>query len=76
MIESGSSLGLALKAAERLGISGYIIGQKLERNEAVLTGVFGFVDDTHASTTNFFDYAVVRYGLADQCEGLPRDGQY
>jgi len=35
----------------------------------VQLGVFGEIDDAHASATEFFDDAVVRDGLADHAAG-------
>ena len=36
-------------------------------------GVFGFVNDTHAAATEFFDDAVMRNGLANQMTRLKVD---
>jgi hypothetical protein len=66
MIQCRGSFGLALEAAERLGIVGYIFGQELKRNEAIKFDVLGFVHYTHSAAAQFFDDAVVRDGLADQ----------
>ena len=54
------------EAFQRLGVSGYIIGQKLECDEAAKGGVLGFVNHTHAAATQFFDDAVMRDSLAQQ----------
>jgi len=45
MIQSGSCLSFAAKTSECLRIAGYFFGQKLKSEEAMQTGVFGFVDD-------------------------------
>src|SRR5271156_1466826 len=66
MIQSRSSLGFALKAAESLGIFGDFVGEEFERHKAAQSYVFSFVDDAHASAADFFNDAVVRNGLSDQ----------
>ena len=38
---------------------------RIERDEAVEVGVFSLVDNTHPTTTEFFDDAVVRDSLVD-----------
>ena len=65
MVQCGSSLGFALEAGEGLGVSGDVVGQKLEGNKAVQPGVFGFIDHTHAAATDLLDNAVVRDGPTD-----------
>ena len=65
MVQCGSGLGLALEAGQRLGVSGDVIRQELEGDKAMQTGVFGFVDHTHAAATDLLDNAVVRDGPAD-----------
>ena len=52
-----------------LGVSCYLIGQELERDKTVETDVFGLVDHTHPSTTEFLDNPVVRDSLANH-QGL------
>ena len=65
MVQRGSGLGLALKAAERRGILGHFIGQKLERDKAMQPRVFRFVNHTHPAAAQLLDNAVVRNGLSD-----------
>ena len=65
MVQRGSRLRLALKAAERLGILGHFIGQKFERDKTMQPRVFGFVNHTHAAAAQLLDNAVVRNGLSD-----------
>ena len=72
MVERGSRLGLAAKALERLAVLGHIFGEKLQGDEAIEASVFGFVNDTHAATTQLFDDAVVRDGLADHLWAIVR----
>jgi hypothetical protein len=47
VIQCGGSLGFALKARQRLWVSGNFIGKELEGDEAMQPRVFGFVDHTH-----------------------------
>jgi hypothetical protein len=68
MIESGCGVAFALEAAKRLGIFGEVVGEKFESDKAVETSVLGFVDDSHAPATKFFDDAVVGDRLADHLE--------
>jgi hypothetical protein len=49
-----------------LGVLSYVIGKKLQGNETIQAGVFGFVDHAHAATAKLFDNAVVRDGVFDQ----------
>jgi hypothetical protein len=65
MVQRGLSLGLALKARERLRVSGNFGWQELEGDEAVQTRVFGPVHHAHAADTKFLDDPVVRDGLVD-----------
>ncbi len=65
VVQGGSSLRLALKASQRLGIAGHLVGQELERHEAVEARVFGLVDDAHAAATQLLDYPVMGDRLTD-----------
>ena len=65
MIQRRSRLRFALEAAERLGISSDFVGQELEGDKTAQPRVFGFVDHTHPTATQFPDNAVVRDGLSD-----------
>jgi hypothetical protein len=66
VIEGGGRAGFAFEAFERLWIVSEIVGKKFESDEAAEASVFGFVDDAHSSTAEFFDDAVMRDGLANQ----------
>jgi hypothetical protein len=70
MVQRGGSLGFALKAAERLRVFGYIVGQKLERHKATEFHILSLVDHTHAAAAEFLDNAVVRDGLADHVPNM------
>src|SRR5580704_14445076 len=58
MIQSGGSPGLALKAAEGLGVFCYLIRQELEGNKSAELYVLGFIDNTHPAATEPFDNVV------------------
>ncbi len=55
----------ALKTSEGLCISGHFFRQKFERDKAVETNVLSLIDNTHATTAQLLNDAVVRDGLAD-----------
>ena len=65
MVQRRCSLGLAAKAGQRLRIASNFFRKEFERNKPMQTGIFGFVDDTHAAATKFLDYFVVGNALAD-----------
>ena len=65
MVQRGGGLGFALETAQRLRVSGDVVGKKFQRDEAVQARVFGLVDNAHAAAAELFDDAVVRDGLAD-----------
>ncbi len=65
MIQRGSCLSLSFKTRERLWRFRYIIGQEFQRNETMQAGVFGLVNNAHASDAEFFEDAVVGERLAD-----------
>lgn len=70
MVQRGCCFGFALKAAEGLRVTGNIIWNKLQRDEAVQSKVLGLVDHTHTTTAEFFQDAEVRNGLANHGEIL------
>jgi hypothetical protein len=63
MVEGGGGAGFSLEALEGLRIFGDVVGEKFQGYEAAELGVFGFVDDAHATAAELFDDAVVRDGL-------------
>ena len=65
MVQRGSRLRLALKAAERRGILGHFIGQKLQCDKPPQPRVFGLVDHAHAAAAQLLQNAVMRNGLSD-----------
>ena len=59
MVQGGGRLRFALKAGQRLRISRHVVGQELQGNKTVKTGVFGLVDYSHAAAAEFFGDAVM-----------------
>ena len=65
MIQCGSSLGLALKTGDRLRVMGHVLGEELERDQAVELQVLSFVHDAHAAAAQLLEDPVVRNAVAD-----------
>ncbi len=66
MVEGGGGASFALEAFQGLGIVGDVFGEEFQGYEAAEAGVFGFVDDAHATAAEFFDDAIVRNRLAER----------
>src|ERR1700679_688693 len=66
MIQGSSRLGFALEPAEGLRIIGYVVAQELEGYNAPKICILSFVNDAHATASEFFDDAKVRDGAAGQ----------
>jgi hypothetical protein len=64
MVEGGGGASFSLEALECLWVLGDVVGKKFQGYETAEFGVFGFVDDAHATAAKFFDDAVVRDRLA------------
>jgi hypothetical protein len=62
-------LGFALETREHLRIFGHIIRQEFQGDEAMQAGIFGFVDNAHATAAKAIDNLVVRKSLADERVG-------
>src|SRR5208283_4762840 len=73
MVERGSGLRFAAKTAEGRGVANHVIGKKLQGDEAMQAGLFGFVDHAHASAAELLDHLVVRDVLADHDFGDARN---
>src|SRR5260370_571614 len=65
MIQCRSSLGLALKTAERVRAFGYVVGQELESYKATELHILGLVYDTHRAGAKLLDDVIVRDGLSN-----------
>jgi hypothetical protein len=76
MVQGRGGLRFALKAGQRLRVSGDFIGQELEGNKSVQPGVLGLLDHTHPAAAELFDDAVVRDGLTDQRRSSLCAGSY
>src|ERR1700683_2731778 len=69
MIKSRGRLGFALETAEGLRILGYVVGQEFQCYKAAELHILGFINYAHTTGAEFFDYAVMRDGFADQRVG-------
>ena len=65
MIQGRRGLRLALEARQSLRVLANFVGQELQGDKALETGVFGLVDHAHPTTTEFFENAVMRDCLFD-----------
>ncbi len=66
MIQRRCGFGFELKTGERLRIMSNLLGQELERDEAMQPHVLGLINHPHAAAAEFLDDAVVRDGLSNQ----------
>ena len=69
MIQRRGGAGLALEPFDSAGIPRQFFGEEFQRDGASEPRVFGQVDHSHATLTQFLQDAVVRDGLADHCLG-------
>ena len=65
MVQSGSSVRLALEAHQRLRVLDNVIRKKFQSNKASELQVLGFIDDAHSASAQLVYDAIVRNGLAD-----------
>src|SRR5579864_1341482 len=65
MIERRCGAGFTLQPFEGLAVTGKFVGQEFERHQTPQFNVLGFVDDTHAASSEFLEDAVVRDGLVN-----------
>ncbi len=65
MVQCRSGLGFALKTGQSLGVLRYFVGQEFQGYEAMELDVLGLVHNTHSTTAQLLDDAIVRDGLAD-----------
>ncbi len=59
MVQSGGRSGLTAEAFNCLGIPGGVFRQKFQGDETAEARVFGFINQAHASATEFFQNPVV-----------------
>ncbi|HXY52587.1 MAG TPA: hypothetical protein VEI01_24290 [Terriglobales bacterium] len=76
MVEGGCGTRASAEPFERLRVMSHIFGQELQRDETTKFGVFRLVNDTHASTAQLLDDAVVRDGLPNQLGGVAHWRKY
>ncbi len=60
MVERRGSLRFTLETRQGLRIATELVGQELQRHEAVKAGVLGLVDHTHAAAAELLNDAVMR----------------
>jgi len=60
MVECRGGTRLTTKAFQRLWVSGNVIGQEFQSDEATKVGILGFINHTHTATAEFLDDAVMR----------------
>jgi hypothetical protein len=65
VIQGGRSFGFTLKAAQGLWVFGYVVGQEFEGYEATQFNILCLVHNTHSTTTELLEDAVMRNGLPD-----------
>jgi hypothetical protein len=65
MIQRRSSLGFALKTAERQRAFGYVLGQELESYKATELHILGLEYHTHRASAELLDDVIVRDGLSN-----------
>jgi hypothetical protein len=66
MVQGKGGLRFPLETDEGVRVSSNLIWQELQSHEAVQFYILSLVDDTHPTTAELLDDAVVRDGLADQ----------
>src|SRR5215472_10657460 len=71
MVQCRGGAGFASKSFQRLRVSTKFIGQEFKRHKAPELGIFRLIDDTHTTTPELLDDAIVRDGLAQQRGGTP-----
>src|SRR6266576_4427081 len=66
MVEGGGCASFTPETFQSLRITGNVVGQELQGDEAAKLGVLGLVDHTHSAAAQFLQDAIVRNGLAQQ----------
>ena len=62
---AAGSAGFALQSFQRLPVFGHFFREKLERDEATESGVFGAANDTHPPALEHSEATLLRDGSAD-----------
>jgi hypothetical protein len=74
MIQRGGGLSFALETQKSLLIPRDVVREKFQRDKPAKLGVFGFVDDAHASAAEFFEDKKMCEGAADEGRGIRHVG--
>ncbi len=69
VIERRGGLSFALESGKSARVIAHILGQEFQRNIATESTIFGFINDSHATSAEFVEHAIVRKGLADELVG-------
>src|SRR5450755_239344 len=69
MVEGRSSFSFSLETSQCLGVSGDVIGKKLQGDKPVQGYILGLVHYAHPTTAQLLDDAVVRNGLTNHAQG-------
>jgi len=69
MVERGSNPSLASEAFQSLRVLRHIVREELQGDKATKLCVFSVINNTHPSTAELFDDAIVRDGLVDHGVG-------
>ena len=71
MVQCGGSSRFAAKPLRRLRVVDQLVGEEFEGDAATELEILGFIDLTHTSAANLFQYPIVRDGSADQEQKAP-----
>ena len=74
VIQGGCRFGLALKSGYCLRVFSGMVCKEPQGNEAIEFDVLCLVDDTHPTTTEFLDDAVVRNRATEDGQGIRHFG--
>jgi len=66
MVEGGGCASFTPETFQSLRITGNVVGQELQGDEAAKLGVLGLLDHTHPAAAQLLQDAIVRNGLAQQ----------
>ncbi len=67
VVQCRRSFGFSTEALESLRISGEFLGKEFKGYETVEAGILRLIDDTHATSAEFLEDAVMRNDFAKHC---------
>src|SRR5947208_14372116 len=70
MVEGGGCASFTPETFQSMRITGNVVGQELQGDEAAKLSVLGLVAYSHPAAAEFLDNAVVRNALADHWAGV------